>query len=422
MEKINPFEDTLNRLKSLAAHCGKQGVEFKAGDLDILSKPRRVLEVNFPVRFRDGTVRLVNGYRVQYNDARGPTKGGLRFHPHVDLDEVKALALWMALKTAVVDIPYGGAKGGVTINPKEMCSEDIEKVSREFIRQIHHFVGPDKDIPAPDVYTNAQVMAWMLDEYEKITGAKAPAMITGKPVELGGSLGRDVATSLGGAYVMRKVADEYDLGMQPTVAIQGFGNAGMNFAKIVSKWGYKVVAVSDSKGGVHDPEGLDIEALIKAKKDTGSVTSAETGRKVTNQELLLLDADILVPAALENQITSDNAKDVKARIVLELANGPVTHEADGILHKNDVVVVPDILANAGGVTVSYFEWVQNLKGERWTEEQVFTKLEPKMVDAFRQIHELVKSLDVDHRTAAYILAINRIIEAEKKQGNISQKE
>ncbi len=422
MAKINPFEDTMDRLRSLTAHCGKEGVEFRPSDLEILSKPRRVLEVNFPVKFRDGTVRLINGYRVQYNDARGPTKGGLRFHPHVDLDEVKALALWMTLKTAVVDIPYGGAKGGVTINPKEMCAEDIEKVSREFIRQIHHFIGPQKDIPAPDVYTTAQVMAWMLDEYEKIIGAKAPAMITGKPIELGGSLGRDVATSLGGAHVMREVADEYDLGVSPMVAIQGFGNAGMNFAKIVSKWGYKIVAVSDSKGGVHDPDGLDVDSLIAVKKETGSVANSKAGRAVTNSELLLLDVDILVPAALENQITADNAAQVKAKVVLELANGPVTHEADGILHKNDVVVVPDILSNAGGVTVSYFEWVQNLKGEKWTEEEVFAKLKPKMVNAFREIHALVKALDVDHRTAAYILAINRIIEAEKKQGNINLKE
>ena len=417
MPKINPFEDTLNRLKSLTKHCGKEGVDFIDSDLELLAKPRRVLEVNFPVRMKDGSVKLVNGYRVQYNDARGPTKGGLRFHPHVDLDEVKALALWMALKTAVVDIPYGGAKGGVTINPKAMDIADIEKVSREFIRQIHHFIGPQKDIPAPDVYTNAQVMAWMLDEYEKIIGEKAPAMITGKPVELGGSLGRDVATSLGGAYVMREVADQYDLGVAPTVAIQGFGNAGMNFAKIVSEWGYKIVAVSDSKGGVYDPEGLDVGDLVKVKKETGSVVNLSAGSKVTNDELLLLDVDVLVPAALENQVTSENAHLVKAKVVLELANGPVTYHADVVLHKNDVVVVPDILANAGGVTVSYFEWVQNLKGEQWTKEEVFAKLEKKMVDSFKDIHALVKGLDTDYRTAAYILALNRIIDAEKKQGN-----
>ncbi len=419
---VNPFEDTINRLTNLTKYCGNEGVDFRKSDLEILSAPMRTLIVNFPVTLRDGTVKMVNGYRVQYNDARGPTKGGLRFHPQVDINEVKALALWMALKTAVVDIPYGGAKGGITINPKEMCSEDLEKISRGFIRQIHPFVGPDKDIPAPDVYTTAQVMAWMLDEYEKIVGSKAPAMITGKPIELGGSLGRDVATSLGGAYVLREVADAYDIGIGASVAIQGFGNAGMNMAKFMSKWGYKVVAVSDSKGGVYSSTGFNIAELIEAKKKTGSVVNVTAERKVSNEDLLLLDVDVLIPAALENQITAENAEMVKAKIILELANGPVTHDADVILHKNDVVVVPDILANAGGVTVSYFEWVQNLQGDQWTEEDVFAKLEKKMVDAWKPIHALVKALDIDYRTAAYIVALNRIIDAEKKRGNINLKE
>ncbi|MBW2971459.1 Glu/Leu/Phe/Val dehydrogenase [Candidatus Woesearchaeota archaeon] len=422
MVKVNPFEDTLNRLKQLTAYCGKEGVQFSPADLKVLESPRRTLIVNFPVKFRDGSTRIINGYRVQYNDARGPTKGGLRFHPQVDIDEVKALALWMALKTAVVDVPYGGAKGGITINPKETSAEDLEAVSREFIRQIHNFVGPDKDIPAPDVYTTPQVMAWMLDEFEKIKGVKAPGMITGKPLELGGSRGRDIATSLGGAYVLREVADEYDLGENASVAIQGFGNAGMNMAKILSKWGYRIVAVSDSKGGVYDDSGLDVDELVKVKDKTGSVANLGRGKKVSNEELLLLGVDVLVPAALEGQVTAENAAKVKAKVIIELANGPVTLDADRILHKNDVVVVPDILANAGGVTVSYFEWVQNLQGYYWSEQEVFGKLEKKMVSAFREIHELVKRLDIDHRTAAYILAINRIIEAEKKRGNLSQKE
>jgi glutamate dehydrogenase (NAD(P)+) len=419
---VNPFEDTLKRLDKLTKYSGEEGVDFKPDDLLLLSAPRRTLLVAFPVQFRDGSVKIVEGYRVQYNDARGPTKGGIRFHPKVDLDEVKALGLWMALKTAVMDLPLGGAKGGITINPKEMSSEDIEKVSREFIRQIHPFVGPTKDIPAPDVYTNAQVMAWMLDEYEKVTGTRAPGMITGKPIELGGSLGRDVATSLGGAYVLREVADAYDIGLGASVAIQGFGNAGMNMAKILSDWGYKIVAVSDSKGGVYNETGLVVSELISVKKETGSVVNLPAGKKVSNSELLLLDVDVLVPAALENQITGENASAIKAKIVLELANGPVTHEADQILHKNDVVVVPDILANAGGVTVSYFEWVQNMQGQKWTEEDVFAKLEKKMKDAFVEVHSLVKSLDVDHRTAAYIVAVNRIIDAEKNRGNLDMKE
>jgi len=418
---VNPFEDTLQRLNGLTEYSGKEGVRFTPEDLRILEAPKRTLVVNFPVKFKDGSTRVINGYRVQYNDARGPTKGGLRFHPQVDLDEVKALALWMALKTAVVDVPYGGAKGGITINPKETAVEDLEKVSRGFIQQIHNFVGPDKDIPAPDVYTNAQTMAWMLDEFEKIKGVKAPGMITGKPIELGGSLGRDIATSLGGAYVLKEMARIYDLGLAPTVAIQGFGNAGMNMAKILSDWGYKIVAVSDSKGGVYDAAGLDVKKLIDVKTKTRTVTDYAGAKPVSNEELLLLKVDVLVPAALENQITEKNAADIKAKVIIELANGPVTHDADKILHKNDVVVAPDILANAGGVTVSYFEWVQNLQGYYWTKEDVFRKLEVKMVDAFNRIHELVKLHDIDHRTAAYIVAINRIIDAEKKRGNLSQK-
>jgi glutamate dehydrogenase (NAD(P)+) len=413
MPKINAFEDTLNRLRNLTKYCGQEGVSFDASDIELLSKPKRILEVNFPVAFSDGKVQMVSGYRVQYNDARGPTKGGIRFHPHVDLDEVKALALWMTLKTAVVDIPFGGAKGGISINPKGMVEADIEKVSRAFIGQIHPFVGAQKDIPAPDVYTNAQVMAWMLDEYEKILGAKEPGMITGKPVELGGSLGRDVATSLGGAYVLREVADQYDLGENASVAIQGFGNAGMNFARIVVEWGYRVVAVSDSKGGVYNPDGFKVDELIAVKKETGSVVNAQGCEKVSNDELLLLDVGVLVPAALENQITAENAHLVKAKVILELANGPVTYHADQILHKNDVVVMPDILANAGGVTVSYFEWVQNNKGEKWSKEEVFSRLKEKMVKAFSEMHSLVKKMDIDYRTAAYLLAVDRVISAEK---------
>ncbi|HII71254.1 TPA: Glu/Leu/Phe/Val dehydrogenase, partial [Candidatus Woesearchaeota archaeon] len=260
-----------------------------------------------------------------------------------------------------------------------------------------------------------QIMAWMLDEYEKIVGHPAPGMITGKPIEKGGSKGRDIATSLGGAYVLHELAEELSLGNEATVAIQGFGNAGMNFAKIVSRWGYKVVAVSDSKGGVHDPDGLDVAQLISVKEKTGSVVNIEKGKKLTNSELLLLDVDVLVPAALENQITEENASSVRAKVVLELANGPVTNAADSILHKNKVVVVPDILANAGGVTVSYFEWVQNNKGERWEEKDVFEKLKEKMVKAFKEIHTLSRALDVDYRTSAYLISINRVIKAEKSR-------
>ncbi len=418
---VNPFEDTLKRLDSLSKYCSQGWCDFKEEDLKILAQPKRVLTVNFPVRFKDGTVKIINGYRVQYNDARGPTKGGLRFHPNVDINEVKALALWMALKTAVVDIPYGGAKGGITINPKETSQEDLEKVSREFIKQIHKFVGPTKDIPAPDVYTTPQIMAWMLDEYEKITGEHLPGLITGKPLEIGGSEGRGTATAQGGAYVLRKAAEEY--GLDPkngkvTVAIQGFGNAGMNMAKILSDWGYKIVAVSDSKGGIYDAEGFDVDALIKHKQETRSVTGFG-GSPISNQQILEAPVDVLVPAALENQITKENANNIKAKIILELANGPITKEADEILHQNKIVVLPDILANAGGVTVSYFEWVQNNQGFYWKEKDVMKLLEEKMVKAFEEIHEIVKNTGVDHRTAAYIIAVSRIVQAEKARGHLN---
>ncbi|MBI5881272.1 Glu/Leu/Phe/Val dehydrogenase [archaeon] len=422
MTKVNPFEDTLCRLKALTRHCKDKAVCFSEKDLELLSAPKRILIVNFPVKMKDGSVKIINGYRVQYNDARGPTKGGIRFHPHVDIDEVKALALWMTLKTAVLDLPYGGAKGGITIDPKSTSNEDIEKISREFIRQIHDFVGPTKDIPAPDVYTNPQVMAWMLDEYEKIKGEKSPGMITGKPLELGGSKGRDVATAQGAAYIFREAADEYDLSANATIAVQGFGNAGMHIARILSSWGYKVVALSDSKGGIYNDAGFNIEEVAEFKENKGTLADFPKAKKITNEELLLLNVDVLVPAALENQVTKENAAKVKAKLVLEVANGPVTSEADAILHKNDTVVVPDILANAGGVTVSYFEWVQNNSGYYWEEKEVLDKLEKKMVAAFREVHELVKRLGIDHRTAAYILAINRIVEAEKKRGNLSSEE
>ncbi|HII71240.1 TPA: Glu/Leu/Phe/Val dehydrogenase [Candidatus Woesearchaeota archaeon] len=418
---VNPFEDTLQRLKELNKYCDQGWCDFTPEDMKILEKPRRVLSVNFPVRMKDGSIKVFNGYRVQYNDARGPTKGGLRFHPQVDLDEVKALALWMALKTAVVDVPYGGAKGGITINPKETSTEDLERVSREFIRQIHTFIGPTKDIPAPDVYTTPQIMAWMMDEYEKIYNGKFPGVITGKPLSVGGSEGRGIATAQGGAYVLRKAAEAYDISpFTAKVAIQGFGNAGMNMAKILSAWGYKIVAVSDSKGGVYDAGGLDVAELMKHKEEYRTVMGFPGAKDVTNEELLLLPVDVLVPAALENVITAQNAARVKAKIILELANGPVTREADEILHKNDIVVVPDILANAGGVAVSYYEWVQNNQGFYWKEKDVLKMLEDKMVKSFNEIHEVVKNTGISYRNAAYILAIGRIVQAEKERGNLNR--
>lgn len=413
---MNAFEDSLNRLKGLTKYKDSSVVKFEEADLKYLDAPQNIANKEFEVTMDDGSKKVFNGYRVQYNNARGPFKGGLRFHPEVDLNEVKALALWMALKTAVVNIPMGGGKGGVTCNPKELSKSELERVSRGFIGAMHEILGSDKDVPAPDVYTTPEIMGWMLDEYEKIEGKKDPGMITGKLVSNGGSEGRDVATAQGGAYVLREVADEYDLPPNAKIAIQGFGNAGMTMAQILSSWGYVIVAVSDSKGGIYNEEGLDVDKVIEFKAKHGSVTDAEGVTKVSNAELLELPVDVLVPAALGDQITSENASKIKAKVVIELANGPVDSAADEILHKNDVVVIPDILANSGGVAVSYYEWYQNIHNEKWTREDVLAKLDALIVQAFKDVHAIVKELDVPHRTAAYILAVNRIVEAEKKRG------
>ena len=356
-------------------------------------------------------------YRVQFNDARGPTKGGIRYHPEVDLDEVKALAFWMSLKTAVADVPYGGAKGGITVNPKELTIQELEELSRKWIRAFHEHIGPTKDIPAPDVYTTPQIMAWMMDEYEKIKGEKSPGVIPGKPLELGGSLVRDIATALGGVYVLKEAVAKLGL-TEKTVAIQGFGNAGMNAAKILSEEGYKIVAVSDSKGAIYNYEGLNLNEVIKVKQETKSVVNYSNAEKISNGDLLKLNVCVLVPSALANAITVENANDIKAKIILELANGPTTPEADEILHKNKVLVLPDILANSGGVTVSYFEWVQNNYGYYWDAQTVKDRLKEKLVKAFNSIWEKYSSNNYDFRINTYLLAIDRILKAEKLRGNL----
>lgn len=392
-------------------------MKLDSSELTYLENPKRIIEVNFPVKMDSGKVKHFRGYRVQFNDARGPTKGGIRFHPNVDLSEVKSLAFWMALKTAVVNIPYGGAKGGVMVNPKELSDNELESLSRGFIKAIHEVVGPAKDVPAPDVYTNPQIMAWMLDEFEKIKGEHLPGLITGKPLELGGSQGRGFSTSQGGAYVLREYLKIKSIDpKETTVAIQGFGNAGSFMAKILDSWGYKIVAVSDSKSGIYDEAGLDIPHVIKHKEKSGSVKGA--AKDISNEQLLELEVDVLVPAALENQITKDNAAKIMAKVVLELANGPTTPEADDILEKKNIVVIPDILANAGGVTVSYFEWVQNLYGYYWSEEEVLQKLEKIMVDSFKEVYAEIEKNKTSMRNAAYILALKRIIEAARLRGNI----
>ncbi len=389
-----------------------QAMVLSESELQLLKNPARVHQAELEV-----SGKKYPAYRVQFNDARGPTKGGIRYHPEVNLDEVKALAFWMGIKCAVADVPFGGGKGGITVNPKELSVSEIEELSRKWIQAFHKEIGPTKDIPAPDVYTTPQIMAWMMDEYEKLTGEKAPGVITGKPLELGGSLVRDIATALGGVYVLVEAAKKIELA-EKKVVIQGFGNAGMNMAKILYGLDYQIIGVSDSQGGIFNPEGLDIAEVIRDKKSSGSVTNYTGGSKISNEELLKLECDILVPSALSNQITKENAEGIRTKIIVELANGPTTPEADEILLSKNILVLPDILANSGGVTVSYFEWVQNNYGYYWDEETVKTRLKEKMVNAFDKIWEKYSGGDYDFRTQAYIVAIEKILVAEKLRGRV----
>jgi len=351
-------------------------------------------------------------YRVQFNNARGPYKGGIRYHPEVSEDEVKSLAFWMTIKTAVTGLPFGGGKGGVAIDPKRLSKKELEELSREYVRAFYKNLGPDTDIPAPDVYTTPEIMGWMLDEYQKLTGKKAPAFITGKPLELGGSKVRDIATALGGVYVLEEAVKKIGL-KEKKVAIQGFGNAGGTMARLLAKRGYPIVAVSDSKGGIYDGKGLDIDEVIKVKEMKGTVMGYAKAKKISNEELLESNCSILIPSALSGVITKENAGKIKAKIVLELANGPTTPEADEILSTRKVLVLPDILANAGGVTVSYFEWVQNKKNESWSEQEVKKRLQERMISAFQQIWNEFSDEKNSFRTAAYVFALKKIVAAEK---------
>jgi len=388
-------------------------VAAKAGlaesELEKLSTPDSVLKADLKINGK-----TYPAFRVQFNNARGPYKGGIRFHPGVSEEEVTDLAFWMTMKTSVADLPFGGAKGGVRVNPKELSAKEIEELSRAYVSAFYKNLGPEKDIPAPDIYTNPEIMAIMLDQYEKLVGKKSPAFITGKPLEKGGSLLRDIATALGGFYILEEAIRKLDF-KERTAIIQGFGNAGMNIAKLLSEHGYKVVGVSDSKGGIYSSEGLNVNELIKVKEKTGSVINYPKAVKVSNEELLLMECSILIPSALSGVITKDNAQDIKAKIVLELANGPTAAEADEVLHKNKVLVVPDILANSGGVTVSYFEWVQNMKNERWTKDEVNKKLKEKMVSIFNDLWNEYQSKSYDLRTIAYIKAIEEILKAENNR-------
>ncbi|MEQ2130453.1 Glu/Leu/Phe/Val dehydrogenase [Caldanaerobacter subterraneus KAk] len=409
---MNPFEIAKSQLKMA---CDRLGVEPVV--CEILSRPYKVVEVSISVKMDDGSVRVFTGYRAQHNNAIGPTKGGIRFRPNVTADEVKALATWMTFKCSVVGIPYGGAKGGVAVNPKELSKEELERLSRGFIDAIYEEIGPNKDIPAPDVNTNSQIMAWMLDEYNKISRKDSPGVITGKPLSVGGSKGRVAATGLGVAVTVRELAKK--IGMQlegAKVAVQGFGNVGSYTALILEEYGARVVAVSNSGTCIYSEKGIDVEKLIEYKEKTGNIKGFEGTEEISKEEIFSLDVDILVPAALENVITTKNAGDVKARIVAEGANGPTTPEAEEILEKKGVIVIPDILANAGGVTVSYFEWVQNLYGFYWTEEEILKREEQMMVEAFNSVYNLSKEYNVNLRTAAYMLSVKRVAEAMKAKG------
>ncbi len=412
-ESLNPFEIAQEQIE----RAGKK-LNLEAGLLEILKHPKRELTVNFPVKMDDGSVKVFTGYRVQYNDARGPFKGGIRYHWQVSLDEVRALACWMTWKCAVMGIPYGGAKGGVICNPKEMSKEENERMTRRYASEISLVIGPEKDIPAPDVYTDGQTMSWIMDTISMQKGFSVPGVVTGKPISIGGSLGRDEATARGVMYTTREACKKLKINPKgATVAVQGFGNAGSHYARLMhDELGAKIVAVSDSKGGIYSEKGFDPKEVNAFKAKSGSVVGFPGTKKITNQELLELDVDILSPCALENQITSENAGRIKAKISAEGANGPTTPEADDILYKRGVLVVPDILANGGGVTVSYFEWVQDLANFFWTKPEVDSKLEGVMTRAFEAVWDMHNDKKVDMRQAAYMVAINRVVEAYKWRG------
>ncbi|MDA4114828.1 MAG: Glu/Leu/Phe/Val dehydrogenase [Thaumarchaeota archaeon] len=408
----NPFENALEQLD-----IAWEYLKLEPGVREILRQAKRIVTVSLPVKMDDGSTHVFTGYRVQYNDARGPFKGGIRYHPGVTLDEVKALSAWMTWKCSVADIPFGGAKGGVICDPKKMSQGELERLTRRYAVAISSIIGPDKDIPAPDVYTNAQVMAWILDTYSLIKGHAVPGVVTGKPISLGGSLGRDTATGRGAAFCTREAAEVMKIPLKgATVAVQGYGNAGSNYAIILEEMGAKIVAVSDSQGGIYDRQGLDAKKVLAHKEKGGSVVGYPGAEGVTNEELLQIECDVLCPAALENAITKDLVDGVKAKMIVECANGPTTPEADRVLDAKGVFLVPDILANSGGVIVSYLEWVQNLDRLYWTEEEVNSRLEKKITGAFRGVHEEAKKHGVSMRTGALIVGVGRVADAVRTLG------
>jgi glutamate dehydrogenase (NAD(P)+) len=410
--KPNPLDGVLQQLNVAAEHLG-----LDSGIHEVLKKPKRALIVSLPVKMDNGEVKVFSGCRVQHNDARGPFKGGIRYHPDVTLDEITALAMLMTWKCAVVDIPYGGAKGGVCCNPKEMSKGELERLTRRYATMILDLIGPYRDVPAPDVYTDEQTMAWIMDTYSQFKGYSVPESVTGKPIILGGFAQREEATAMGVVFCIREAVKHLKMKVKDTaVVVQGFGSVGWNAARILHGLGYRVVAVSDSKGGIYNPKGINPIKVFEHKEKTGSVFNYKNAEQVSNEELLKLPCDILVPAALENQITKANASKIKARIVTEAANAPTTPEADKILHEKEVFLIPDILANSGGVTSSYFEWVQNLTRERWSEQHANQKLEGMMVKAFDEVYNVAKKREVGMRTAALILGVGRVAQAVKTLG------
>jgi len=421
----NPFQNALKQLEK-----ANSVLQLQPEFLMIIKNPDRILNVFLPIRMNNGEVKVFEGFRVQYNNARGPYKGGIRYHLKVDLEEVKALSFWMTIKCAVVGIPYGGSKGGIKVDPKNLAPEELERLTRAYVDKIYKEIGPRIDIPAPDVGTSATIMGWFVDEYSKLVGEWTPAVVTGKPTCLGGSQGRTEATGLGGALVLNAAVADFGYEKDKlTVAVQGFGNVGYFVAKFLAEEGYHVAAIADSKGGVVSEKvrearkevgdfDLDLQALINYKREKGTVEGFPGTHHVTNSEFLELPVDILIPAALENQITKDNAANIKAKIILEMANGPTTPEADEILLSHKVLVVPDVLANAGGVTVSYFEWNQNLSGEAWSKEEVHARLKKIMDQAYRDVAQEADKRHTSLRNAAFVLAVSRIAEAMAAKSGI----
>jgi glutamate dehydrogenase/leucine dehydrogenase len=411
--KPDAFANSLEQLRIAA-----EELKLEDGIYHLLREPKKVIRVTFPVKMDDGKTRIFKGYRVQYNDARGPFKGGIRYHPEVSLDEVKALAAWMTWKCSIADIPFGGAKGGVVCDPKRMSQGELERMTRRYTAALGDAIGPDIDIPAPDVYTNAQTMAWILDTYSQMRGRMIPAVVTGKPVSLGGSLGREAATGRGAAICTREAARINGLPLKgASFAVQGYGNVGSNYAVVLEEMvGARMVAASDSKGGVYNKKGMDAKKVLAHKEKTGSVVGFPGAEAVTNEEVLETECDVLCPGAFENVITPDVAREVRAKMIVEAANGPTTPEADKVLDQNKVFLVPDILANSGGVMVSYLEWVQDLERLRWTEDEVNRMLETKMTGAFAQVHKEATSRGVSMRTGALVVGVGRVADAVRTLG------